>query len=543
MAKTPTTTTADLAVLGAAVRTLDPARPTASAIAIRDGVIVAVGDDAEVRESCDATTTVVDGSGLSIVPGLVDSHLHPIWGSELAVGVDLRGLKDLDAVRDALAAERRRVGDGAWIRGWGLDYAAFAGRPIEAAAIEDAIAGAPTLLLFFDIHTALASPAALRLAGIDGPVAFEDASEVVCRDGAPTGELREMSAYGAVLEAAPAPTPAAYRRQVAATLRRLAGLGLTGGHVMDGSPETFAILRELEAAGELPLRLVVPLWQTPDVSDERIAEQLPLLHERGRRWRGGVAKLFADGVVDSGTAWLYEPDALGGGRAPFWPDPARYAEVVARFARAGFQCVTHACGDRAVAAALDAYRDAAARPENGAPHRIEHLETLTDHDLARLAAEDVVASMQPLHMQWRAGDGSDSWATRLGPERAGRAFRTRDVLDAGARLALGSDWPVAQEDPRLGMAWARLRRTPGQRDAPVFEPDQALDGLEALRGYTDWAAATVGEQARQGRIAPGFVADLSGFADDPVRTPADELPELPIRLTVVDGEVVHRDRG
>ncbi|WP_320671241.1 amidohydrolase [Patulibacter defluvii] len=540
---TRTTTTADLAVLGATVRTLDPARPTASAIAIRDGVIVAVGDDAEVRESCDARTTLIDGAGTAIVPGLVDSHIHPVWGAELTRGVDLRGLRTLDGVRDALLAERRRVGDGAWIRGWGLDYAAFAGRPIEAAAIAEAVAGAPTLLLFFDIHTALASPAALAAAGIDGPVDFPDASEVVCRDGVPTGELREMSAYGLILDAAPQPTEAEYRTMVAGTLRRLASLGLTGGHAMDGSPETFALLRELEASGDLPQRLVVPLWQTPDVSDEQIEAHLPLVGEHGRRWRGGVAKLFIDGVIDSGTAWLYEADTHGDGVAPFWPDPSRYDEVVARFAGAGFQCVTHACGDRGVAAALDAYRAADARPANGAPHRIEHLETMADHDLARLVAEDVVASMQPLHMQWRQADGSDSWTERLGPERTARAFRARDVLDAGGRLALGSDWPVAQEDPRLGMAWARLRRLPGQPDAPVFEPEQALTGLEALRGYSDWAAATIGEQDRQGRIAPGFVADLSGFAADPAEVAADELPALPVRLTVVDGEVVHRDEG
>ena len=157
----------------------------------------------------------------------------------------------------------------------------------------------------------------------------------------------------------------------------------------------------------------------------------------------------------------------------------------------------------------------------------------------RCAAEGVAVSMQPLHMQWRRADRSDAWHVRLGPERAARAWRTRDLLEAGVPLALGSDWPVAPYDPRLGMAWARLRRAPGDRDAPAFEPEQALTGLEALEGYTVRAAAVVGDEARGGRIAPGLRADLTGFAEDPLSCPADDLVDLPVRLTMVDGRVVY----
>ena len=152
-----------------------------------------------------------------------------------------------------------------------------------------------------------------------------------------------------------------------------------------------------------------------------------------------------------------------------------------------------------------------------------------------------MASMQPLHMQWRRADNSDSWAARLGPERTARAWRTADLLRAGTRLALGSDWPVAQNDPRLGMAWARLRRKPGDLDTRVFEPDQRLSAIDTLHGYTTAAAATVGERELGGRIIPGLRADLSVFAEDPVDVSADDLPELPVVATVVDGRVVHRD--
>ena len=257
----------------------------------------------------------------------------------------------------------------------------------------------------------------------------------------------------------PERTPAQRLDAYADTLRRLNALGLTGGHVMIGDPGLFDRIDQLEARGELTLRCVVPLLQEPGVTDEEIEPQLALRDRGGRRWRAGAAKFFIDGVIDSGTAWLFEPGPGGEGMHPYWPDPDRYAEVVARFARAGFQCATHAIGDRAVAAALDAYRTAGRH--GSAPHRIEHLETLRDTELARLAAEGVAASMQPLHAEGQDEPGPFNWRDRLQPEQVAAGFRWGDIHRSGAILAFGSDWPVVSADPRLGLAWARLRRAPG----------------------------------------------------------------------------------
>ena len=168
-------------------------------------------------------------------------------------------------------------------------------------------------------------------------------------------------------------------------------------------------------------------------------------------------------------------------------------------------------------------------------HRIEHIETLQDHDLPRFAAEGVAASMQPLHMENNSGERTDPWSLTLGDDRADRAFRTRDLLDSGAVLALGSDWPIARYDPRRGMAWCRLRREPGRPDAVPVDARQALTALETLHGYTTGAARVVGEQHVAGRIAVGYRADLSCFAEDPVDVSADDLLALPVVGTVVDG--------
>ena len=530
---------ADLALVGGRVRTLDPERPFAEALAIRDGTIVAVGSDAEVRAACDAATEVVDLAGAVAVPGLTDSHQHPFLGTaDTAGAADLTGLRTLPEVLDALRAQRARVENGGWVRGYALQYEAFAEVGIHGRVLQEALGDVPAYVTFMDFHTAVASPAALRLAGLDGPRSFTEAAEVVCADGVPTGELREMGAMSLVTEAIPAASDQERLDSYPQTFARQHALGVTGVHVMLGSPALLDACRQLEAEERLTMRLLMTLHQPPEVTDDEVEEQLRMRDAAGRRWRGGVAKFFIDGVVESGTAWLEEPDRNGGGTRPFWPDPARFAELVRRFAGAGFAISTHAIGDRAIRETLDAYRAAGAAP--GVMHRIEHVETAPDETIARFAREGVAASMQPIHMESMQLDRQDPWSLTLGPERNARAFRTGDLLRSGALLALGSDWPVARYDPRLGMAWSRLRREPGRRGEPGYGADQVLDGLATLEGYTTAPARLAGLGDRLGRLREGYLADVTVLAADPVDTDADDLPDVPVVLTIVDGEIVFR---
>lgn len=529
---------ADTIVTGAQVVTMDPRRPEACAFAVRDGRILAIGDDDVVADLRGPRTVMRDLAGAAVTPGLIDAHLHPIQGMELTAGVDLGGVTSGAALLAALRAEADRAiseDSDPWVRGWNLDYRVFHDVPMSAAAIDDAVRGLPALLILFDGHTALASTAGLRRGGIDGARRFDDTSCIVVDEhGRPTGELREIGAYDPVRVSAPA---LSRDRTIVATHELLRGLrtsGITGGAVMDGGVATLELLDAIERGPGLPVRIVSAVDHEPGFDEERTRENIRLRDRHGQRWRGGVVKLYADGVVETGTAWLYEPDTGGGGSDPFWRDVDAYARTVRRYAEEGFQVATHAIGDRAIGSVIDAYLLAGTRSAGGAPHRIEHLETMTDRDVARLAAAGITASMQPLHMQWRAADASDDWSRRLGPERAGRAWRVRDCWDAGVPVALGSDWPIAQNDARVGMAWSMLRRRPGDRDAAVFEPAQALTPYQALHGYTVGAARAQGD-ADLGRLAPGFRADYAVWAENPLHVAPDDLPDLPVLVTAVDG--------
>jgi predicted amidohydrolase YtcJ len=528
----------DIALVNGRVRTLNPDQPTATALGLVGDEIVALGDDASVRAEADGSTEVIDLKGSSVIPGIIDSHVHPFFGGiGGARGADLMDARTLDDVRRLVSEERAKCAPDQWVLGFGLDYNAFAETGISGELLAEAAGGGPAMLTFIDFHTALATPRALELAGVDGPREFSEHAEVVIgAGGKPTGELREGEAMDLVRRAMPELTAAEVYALNKQQLLRFAAVGITGVHGMDGTLDTLDELRELEANGDMATRLVMPFWSQPDTPEEVWAQYAERRTESGERWAMGVAKLFIDGVIDTGTGWLFEPDSEGDGLSAFWPEIEKYFRAVEFFAKEGFQIVTHATGDRAVHEALNAYKKAGAAP--GVHHRIEHIETLQPDDLPRFAAEGVIASMQPQHMMWLEPDRSDNWSRRLGPDRCDRAFPLKSLIESGAMYTLGSDWPVARYDWREGMAAAQLRRAPGHPDRAAYD-DEKIDALTALEGYTLRPAETV-RQTRLGALRTGRLADITVMAEDPVDLAPDDLLTNPVALTVVGGEVVFR---
>ncbi|GAB3854341.1 amidohydrolase [Nocardioides maradonensis] len=519
----------DLLLVGTTVRTLDPRRPVASAVAVMGDRIVALDDDALALRG--ARTEVVDLRGAVTTPGLVDGHTHPVFGVASFLGADLSSCRDLADLRSALA-EASRSGE-EWVVGFGLDHNVFGGAAPTNDVLEEVFPGRPVLVRLYDGHSALASREALRRAGVTGPREFEQRAEIVCdAHGRPTGFLLEHAAMEAVQAAMPPADPGVVRDRLRAALDGMARTGITGTNMMDAESGALDLLASFEEHHELPVRLRVAPWCMPGGEVEDV---LAVQGRHGRRWSVEAVKFFMDGTVEGGSAWLEHPDCHGQGDAAFWRDPAAYTKAVQRLAEAGVQTATHAIGDAAVRHVVDSLENVAT---GGVRHRIEHLETMPRELVRRVVDAGLVASMQPPHVGYTRADHTDEWSRRLGPERAGRAWVCREIRDAGGVLVLGSDWPIADYDARGVLAYARLRRAPNTDLDPVG-PEQALTGLMALEGMTTHAALADGS-GDAGKVAVGCRADLTVFAVDPVEAPADEVAAAPIELTVSGGRVTHR---
>jgi predicted amidohydrolase YtcJ len=532
----------DLIVTADTVHTLDPARPAATAVAVTDGLITAVGDRRDVAGWRGPRSEVLDLGPATLTPGLVDGHIHPVFGLDLTQGTDLSGVRDLGELVDAVRRAQRDE-PGEWVLGWGLNPNAFGRTPITHEPLVRAVGDVPVFILMFDAHAAIASPAALKRAGIHGAREFAGGATVVCDEsGVPTGHLLEIPAYEPVQAVLPAQSVPVRRARFEDLLQRMAAAGLTAGNAMDFEGDSADLVGTLAGSADggdgLPIRLRFAPFCMPGVTRAELDHMVEQQRSGGDRWRVDGAKFMIDGTVDGGTAWLEQADTHGESTAPFWPDPAEYAWAARYLADRGVPVVTHAIGDAGVRYVLDTL---GGTRRGRVPHRIEHIETIPSELVGRFRALDVTASMQPTHCTlYTSADHSDNWSRRLGPERARRAFRCRDLVDAGARLALGSDWPVAPFDPRGVIADAQLRRPHGHGDIAPVRPGQALTARQALNGYTTAAAEADGLAGVAGRIAVGYRADLSSFGLDPLTSAPDEFAQSPVPLTVVAGAVVHR---
>ena len=537
-----TTAYADLILVNSNVLTLDDDCSKATAVAIQGKRILAVGDNSLCDDLRGAATSVVDLRGATVTPGLVDSHMHPVLGLKMTQGVDLSGCATLDDLRARLATSGRDLGRDEWLTGWGLDPNAFGGATIGYEVLGSVMQGRPVVLSIFDGHSVVVSEEALRRAHIDGPRAFGSQSVIVCDEaGRPTGHLLEEGAQRLVLDVMPAASPELRRAWLGELLAGMAATGLTGGHVMDLDGDALRLYQDLDEDDAMALRLRLAPWCRPDDDAAQREAIRALVGTGGRMWSVAAVKLFMDGTIDGGTAWLHEPDCHGESTAAYWREPEAYTQAVRYFAQSGVQTATHAIGDAAVQYVLDTL-ERVTPSDSTVRHRVEHIETLPTAQVHRFAQLGVIASMQPTHAtDYTRADHTDNWSERLGDARADDGWRCRDIWDAGGVVALGSDWPIAPYDPRGVLAAAQLRRPAGKPDAAPVGPAQALTAFQALSGYTRAPAYAAGMEGSTGRVAAGYLADLTVLAEDPIAVPAEDLPHIPVRMTIVDGRIRHRN--
>ncbi|MDL9980278.1 amidohydrolase [Microbacterium sp. ASV49] len=528
---------AESIVLAARIHTMTG--EDADALAVSDGRVLAVGGREEVARLAGPETRILEFPGATVIPGLVDAHTHPILSLDMVRGTSFTGITTPAELRAALERGRDEQADSEWFLGWGLDPNAFEGEPIGNGFLHEVLGvDRPAYVKMFDAHSAVASAAALARAGIDAPLVNDDGSSVVDDGtGRPSGHVLEFTVMDLVEAVLPSRTFADRVEQLRDLLGRMAARGITATHVMDlQADDALELLEAIEADGELPVRLRLSPWCEPTSDDADVERILTLQERSGRRWSVEGVKLFIDGTVEGGTAWLDAPDALGKSTTSFWSDHDAYAGRVALFHERGIPTATHAIGEHGIRFVAQTL---AALPQPGPQHRIEHIESVDGEVIELLGAGGVAASMQPTHCtHYVRADGSDDWSRRLGAQRAGRAWRTADVRAAGATLALGSDWPVVGFDPWEIMADAQLRRPADRPDVAPVAAGQALTALQALEGYTTHAHRSVGAEA--GVLAPGAAADLVVIDRDPLTVSPEELAQAEPLLTMLNGAVTHR---
>lgn len=512
------------------IHTMDPARPHAEALAYGDdGRILAVGGADELRRRYpDATRLDLPRS--TVVPGLIDAHGH-VAGLGLAkLRVDLAGTRDKSDVLERLRAFARDLPRGAWLLGRGWDQNDWPGREFPTAAdLDAAFPDRPVWLRRVDGHAAWGNTAALRVARRELAGDWQPPGGQILRDGAgrPTGVFID-AAMDLVESGIPPLDDATAVRALELGMAEAARHGLTGVHDAGVPLADLQRYQRLADAGRMPVRISA-MADGDGPALARLCEAGLYRHPSGRLQMRAV-KLYVDGALGSRGAALIEPytDAPAS-RGLLLLEPADLRAVVRRARDCGVQVATHAIGDRGNREVLDAYE--AARLPPGHRWRIEHAQVLSPADLPRLARLGIIASMQPTH-----ATSDMPWAeNRLGPERIHGSYAWRRLRDSGARLALGSDFPVEAVDPRLGLYAAATRMDGEGMPAGGWRPEEKLTAFEALRGFTlDAAYASFSEQ-EVGSLEPGKRADFVVLGEDPLAVEPRALRDLTVQATYVDG--------
>lgn len=554
-ASPPSEPPADLIVTNAVIYPGGGATDRPQALAVRGDRIAAVGTDAEIARLRGPATDVVDAGGHAVVAGFNDTHVHLFEGGFAASRADLAAANTPDEVRDTLQAFAAAHAGQPWLLGEGWRYNVFPGG-LPTKALLDAVAPeTPAFLRCFDYHTAWVNSKALALAGITRTTPDPPNGHIVRdpRTGEATGVLQE-SAQGLVSRLLPAPTLEERMAVLDTVTRRMYAAGVTSVQNALGSAEEFAVYDTARKQGRLGLRIYSAVSPTGLFSSEppppittamidgwdRLRQQYPA----DAFFKLGLVKLFVDGVIETHTATLLAPYANLPTNGPSNYSREELTRIVTLLDARGWQVLMHAVGDGAVRMALDAVEAAAKAnpaPAAGRRHRIDHIETLDPADEARFASLGVVASMHPAGQsgpprERPAGAPAPAsvWAANLGPERAARGGGWKRIHDAGGKVVLGSDWPVASFEASRRLFQVAFAPPRGGR------PDGRLPIAAAIDAYTSDAAYVAFDERDKGRVAPGMLADLVVLATDVFARPAAIAADLAPTVTVFNGKVVYR---
>ncbi len=533
----------DLALVNARIWTGDPVKPNARVALIRDGVFVFIGDEAPADFEADRT---IDAHGQRVLPGLIDTHVHLSGAAEGLAILDLRGAESREALLDRVRTSAGELERDEWLigRGWSAESWPDQ-RPPTAEEVDEAAGGRRALLTRMDGHSLIASRSALEYAGIDVDGPENPAGGKIERDGAgvPTGAIFEQ-AMSILYSRVPRRDEGTLRELVARAAHHANSLGVTQVGSIDPRGVVEGLFVDLDQSGELTLRCAVTVAGSVDHIDEwkPILEWASANPKLSGRVHIVGFKAYMDGSLGSRTAWqlapyLDNPSELENAGFPLaMAADGTLPKLIRLGASMGLQPAVHAIGDRANRMLLDWYeQEMSASERRKLRPRVEHAQHLSREDIARFAHLNVIPSMQPYH---KADDGRYA-ERRLGSQRIKTSYAFRDLVDSGAQLAFGSDWPVVSVNPFLGIHAAVTART---LDDEIFVPSQSITVEEALRAYTSVAAYCLHSEDFTGRISPGYAADLIVLDRDILAIDPELIDETRVLTTIVGGDVVFEAR-
>ncbi len=500
---------------------------------------------------CGPGTRVVDLKGGLILPGFHDAHMHSSFGSLFRKDCDLAGL---DSEKDYLKAIKLYADshrDKSCIRGSGWNYAAFGQRGPGKSLLDTAVPDLPAMITAADGHAAWVNSRALELAGINKNTP-SPAGGIIERDpntGEPSGTLRELSAIKLALDALPSPPPDEVAHEAAGFMQLLAANGICGIHDAALTPDVSESYSQLDAKGLLTSFVRGAFLCEPRSGKAQVLEFITLRDKfAGKHFSPRTAKIFLDGVVEGHTAFLLEPycDLPGVRGEPAWTK-AGLEETVAALDSAGFQIHIHAIGDAAVRMALDAFESAAKiNGPRDSRHIIAHLELVHEAEMPRFRELGVIANFQPV---WFYLDTfADSLLVRhLGKKRAGSRFKIRSLLEAGAVVTCGSDWPVGGDfislNPLDSIQIGVTRRGTGPRSAKTYMPEQSVTLRTMMDCWTFNGAYADFREKESGSLEDGKLANLAVLDKNIFDLPADEIHRAQVKLTMFEGKIIFRKSG